>query len=146
MRGLAATRYARPGQVLCVRAPADIALFPWHTEDLGADAMNVNYRFSTEIANARLEADVTVWFDQHQTIESYRAPDVTAQGNTNASDFGSHPLGIASNALLIFELIGSAVEGFLDECTCRIGPLAANCRAHGGLAFRRIDIADRNLI
>jgi hypothetical protein len=122
-----------------------VVWLPRHTQDLCADAMNVDHRFGAEVTNSRLEAEVPVGLDQQQAVESNRAADVTAQGHAHATHFGPAPLGLG-DAFFIVKRIGAAVEGFLDECAGRVGALATNGRADRRLSFRRIDIADRNLI
>src|ERR1035437_1694129 len=143
---LAAAGDAGKRKILRRAAPRHVAFLPWHAEDLGANAMYVNHRLCSQVADARLEVDPAIRLDNKKTIEPDRASNVTAQRYADAAHFRADPLRGACNSLAPLELLRAAVERFFEKRTGGILPLPLHCWSERSFALGAVDAADRHLV
>src|ERR1700722_1757677 len=143
---LAASGHARIRKMLRRVAPYDIALFPGDAQNLRTCAVNVDHRLGSQIADSRLELDPALGRDDEQSIEAYRAADVTAKRYANSARFGSDPFGAASRSLAPIELFRSTLKRFLKKCASRVLKFTLYRRPVLRLAFRTVHVADRDLV
>src|SRR6185503_2139262 len=93
MGGLAAARGAGPWQVLRRISPRDYDLFPWHAHHLRGHPVDIVYRFGAKIADAGLNIQLAVGFENKQPIEADCSARIATHRNTHAARHGSAALG-----------------------------------------------------
>src|SRR5580692_302875 len=143
---LATAGDAGEGKVLCRVPPNDVALFPRHSQDFRARAVDINHGLRSQVPDPRLEGDSTIRFDHQKAVESDRAANVAAQRYADAANFRAHPLRRSRDPLAPLELLGTAIKRFLEECAGRILPFSLHRWSERGLAFRAVDAANCHLI
>ena len=116
------------GEVLGGIAPDDVADFPGHSENLSAGAMNIDDRFCAQVADAGLECDAALRRDDDQTVEADGAADIAAERYADAAHLGADAFGLTRHSFLPLELLGAAVERFLEEAAGRVTALAVDWR------------------
>ena len=75
MGRLAAAGHAGERKIVGGVAPDDVALLPWHAENFRARAMDVDHRFSSQVADPGLEGDAAVRLYNEKSVEADRAAD-----------------------------------------------------------------------
>src|SRR5208337_1138893 len=113
---------------------------------LGAHAVDIAHRFRSQIADAGLEADAAIGFDEEESVISDGAADVTTHRYANAADLGADSFRVARDSLLPVELLRTLVKRFLDERAGGIKPLPAYFRPELCFSFRTVDTAEGHLI
>src|SRR6202030_2885463 len=103
---LAAAGDAGERKVVGSVAPDDITLFPWHTENFRTRAVDVDYRFSSKVADSGLEGDAAVRLYNEKPIEADRAADKTPERHADAAHLRADPFRSPRHSVLPFELFG----------------------------------------
>ena len=147
VRRLAAARDAAPRQVLAVLPQVS------STFSHGMPTISAETRWQSLIDSVpRLPMPdwmymPAVGLDDEQAVVAGRSRDEGARGDAVAADLRALTLAASHLALGPLELLGAAIERFLDEGARRMGPLASRIgTAEHGLAFRRVDAMDGHLI
>ena len=146
MGRLAAAGGACPRKILRRVAPGEIALFPRHAEEFRDHAMHVGPGFRPQIADAGLDVDAAIGLDDEQAVKARGAAGVTADRHANAAHLRAVALAGVHFPFIPLELLGAAVERFLDERARRILLLARHERSERGFAFRGVHAPDGHLI
>src|SRR6516165_1453766 len=127
--------------------PRDVALLPGNVEHFGDDAMHVDDRVGAEVPDAGLDRQPAIGLDHEEAVEPDPAAEIPAHRDADAADLRSAPTLGAGLALLPLEELGTTVDGFLQERTGDVGPLALGARGtHLGLSSRSIDPTNRDLV
>ena len=127
-------------------APYNVANFPGHTKNLSTSAMDIDHRFRSQIADARLELDPALRRNNQQSVESDCTANVGAQRDADAARLGSTAFGLARCFFLPLELLRAAVQRFFEETTGRVASHAFDGYSEFRLALRAIDAAQSHLV
>src|SRR5580692_10841470 len=114
MRCLAAAGGACPGQILRGVAPGEIALFPGHAEKFGNDAVHVSPGLRPQIADTGLDIDMAIGLDDEQAVKARGAAGITTDRYADTPHLRAVALAGAHFSFIPLELLGAAVERFLD--------------------------------
>src|SRR4029079_17685072 len=149
VRGLAAGRDAGPRQVLARVSEDDVALLERHADHVGGDAVHVEHRVCAEVADAGLNLQAAVAFDDVQTVDSDRATGIRADRDADAARLVAllARRGERRLALLPLEHVAALVERFPDERAGHVRlPAVGQRRTERRVAGGRVDLAQLDLI
>src|ERR1700689_2398647 len=108
--------------------------------------MHVGPGFGAEVADPGLDINAAIGLDDEQAVEANRATRIAADGDADATNLGAVALAGAYFSLVPLELLGAAIERFLDKGAGCVLLLAGHERSEWGFAFRGVNAADGNLI
>src|SRR5216683_5774491 len=91
MGRLAASRHASVRKVFRGIAPDHFALLPGHAKNFCADSVDIDHRLRSQVADSRVEADLSAGRNHKQPIKPNRAADVTAQRYADTAYLGTDP-------------------------------------------------------
>ena len=146
MGRLAAARHAGERKIVGSVAPDDVALFPWHSQNFRTRAMDVDYRFSSQVADAGLEGDAAVRLYNEKSVEADRAAHETTERDADAAHLRADPFRSPCYPVLPFELLRAAIEGLFEKCAGCMLPRSIYRSAEWRLALGTVDTPDRHLV
>src|ERR1035437_1713189 len=108
--------------------------------------MHVGPGFSSHIAYAGLDIEPAIGFDNKQSVKADGAAGIASQSDADPAHLRSVAFAGAYFQFVPFELLGPAVQRFLDECAGGILLLARCERSERSLAGRSVEAAQSHLI